>query len=319
MQPFRALLVAEDATIIPSALRAMLAWWGFSTVIAGNGAEAWQILASADAPRFVIVDWVTPGMDAVEFCRRLRASESGESIYLMLLIARQNSADLAAAISAGADDFLRKPFDAHELRARVRAGRRIVELREEICLARQELQKAETRDPLTSLCNRPSIVSALERLLAAGGNPAILLADLDRFRLINDMFGAAAGDSALADFARRLEAAAPPPAMVGRYAGDEFLVLLPGSDEVHANDCADRIRAATAGKPFTFGAAAFPATSMVIIVHSRHSNATALLREAEETLASAKRESRERLAETLRSRSADLRHHGMSGRRSRAK
>jgi two-component system, cell cycle response regulator len=301
----RSVLVAEDNAVLQSVLRAMLTWWGFVPVLATDGAEAWRILQSADSPRLAIIDWLMPGMDGIELCRRVRASQKGAYTYMMLLTARANSADVVAGLNAGADDYLTKPFNAHELRARLRTGSRILELQGELLAAREALQSVETRDGLTGVLNRAAIVQALERELAAGGRCAILLADLDRLRHINSSFGQAAGDAVLVEWASRLGAAAPPPAIVGRYASDEFVVVLPGCAPA-ANDCADRIRAAAARQPFTFGAAAFPATCTVVAANWRQGDAAALLREAEEALAVAKRENRERLAETLLNRSTAM-------------
>jgi two-component system cell cycle response regulator len=274
--------------------------------LAADGAEAWRILQSADAPGLAIVDWQMPGMDGVELCRRVRSSERSNYTYLVLLTARDNSADVIAGLDAGADDYLTKPFNAHELRARLRAGGRIVQLQDDLLEARRIVQKAETRDLLTGMLNRSSILQSLERELAAGRQVAVLLAKIDRLSHINSSFGQPAGDAAMAECGRRLRAAAPESVSIGRYTGSSFLIVVPDCDSPRASHCADRVREAAACRPFTFGAASFPVTCTVGLSSCRNDDAALVLSEAEEALASAERESRERTAEALVKRSTAL-------------
>jgi two-component system, cell cycle response regulator len=299
-------LVAEDNDIMQSVLGAMLRWWGFNPVIAPDGRQAWHILQSADAPRLGIIDWLMPGMDGLELCRRVRSSGSGDYTYLLLLTVRDNSADVAAGLDAGADDYLTKPFNAQDLLARLRTGTRIVQFQEELHAARTELRNLRTADALTGVLNRASILDALDRELAAGRKVAVLLADIDRLRHINGSFGERAGDAVLTEYGRRLCAAAPQSVMVGRYTGSEFLILVPNCDAEQVSHCADRVREAAACQPFTFGAASFPVTCTVGAIGCRHADASSLIGAAEEALAVAKQESRDRLAETLVSRSTAL-------------
>src|SRR5664280_2015057 len=127
-------LAAEDNPVFQSVLRSMLTKWGYEAVVARDGNEAWAILQSEHAPRLAILDWMMPGMDGVEICRRLRAAGREPYQYILLLTARTESQDLVDGMEAGADDYLTKPFNAHELRVRLRAGRRILDLQEEFCL-----------------------------------------------------------------------------------------------------------------------------------------------------------------------------------------
>jgi diguanylate cyclase (GGDEF)-like protein len=283
----------------------MLTWWGFNPVPAADGAEAWRILQSPDAPRLAILDWLMPGMDGLELCRRIRSSPTGEYTYLLLLTARGNSADIVAGLDAGADDYLTKPFNAQELRARLRAGSRTMQLRKELQAARTDLRKVQTTDALTGVLNRSSILDALDRELAEGRTVAALLADIDRLRHINSSFGQVAGDAVLAAYGELLRAAAPHSVIIGRYTGSEFLILLPGSNPAEANCCADRMREAAGCRPFSFGAASFPVTCTIGAPDCCHADAASIIAGAEEALALAKRESRERLA-TLISRNASV-------------
>ncbi len=116
------ILAAEDNPIFQSVLRSMLTKWGYDAIVVHNGNEAWQVLQSPDAPRLAILDWMMPGMDGVEVCRRVRADLREPYVYILLLTARTESQDLVEGMEAGADDYLTKPFNAHELRVRLRAA-----------------------------------------------------------------------------------------------------------------------------------------------------------------------------------------------------
>jgi diguanylate cyclase (GGDEF)-like protein len=300
------LLIAEDNDVLLSVLRTMSTWWGFTPVLAADGAEAWRILQSADAPRLAIVEWQMPGINGVELCRRVRSSEAGEHTYLLLLTDAGNAADVLAGLEAGADDYVSKPFISHELRTRLRAGSRIVELQARLQVARTETRKLQTADELTGMLNRGSILQALERELAGGRKVAVLLANIDRLVHINGSFGERAGDAVLAECARRLRAAAPDSVSIGRYSGSEFLIVLPDCDDRQADHCAALVREAAACQPFTFGAASFPVTCTVGIPKCGHGDMSGILRDAEEALALAKRENRARVTETLLNRATAL-------------
>ena len=172
----------------------------------------------------------------------------------LLLTARTESQDLIEGMDAGADDYLTKPFNAHELRVRLRAGRRILDLQEELLKAREALRDQATHDGLTGLLNRATILEKLDDELsraARAGNPvSVLMADLDRFKSINDSLGHLAGDAVLREAARRLKSTARRYDSVGRYGGEEFLILLPGCDAADAALQAERMRDAIGATPF---------------------------------------------------------------------
>ena len=246
-------LTAEDNPVFQSMLRALLTKWGYDVVAARDGLEAWRILGSADAPRLAILDWMMPGVDGVELCRRVRAAGREPYTYILLLTARTESNDLVAGMEAGADDYLTKPFNAQELRVRLRAGRRILDLQEELMAAREALRDQATHDGLTGLLNRVTLMDALRTELSRAAREhhpvAVLMVDLDRFKLVNDTHGHLAGDAVLREAARRLKSSARPYDSVGRYGGEEFLIVLPGCDIASARDRAERFREALAGEP----------------------------------------------------------------------
>src|SRR5580704_1147440 len=191
-------LAAEDNPVFQSMLRSMLTKWGYDPVIARDGAEAWRALDAEDAPRLAILDWMMPGMDGVEICRRVRAAGREPYIYILLLTARTESRDLVDGMEAGADDYLTKPFIAHELRVRLRAGQRILDLQSELMATREALRVQATHDSLTGLPNRGAILDILQTELSRASREsrplAVVMADIDRFKQINDTRGHQAGD-----------------------------------------------------------------------------------------------------------------------------
>jgi DNA-binding response OmpR family regulator len=152
-------LAAEDNPVFQSMLRTLLRKWGYDAVIARDGNEAWHILEAEDAPRLAVLDWMMPGMDGVQICRRVRILNRESYIYILLLTARTESQDLVEGMDAGADDYLTKPFNAHELRVRLRAGRRILDLQ-------GALHRQATHDGLTGLLNRNTILERLAEEIA---------------------------------------------------------------------------------------------------------------------------------------------------------
>src|ERR1700732_429679 len=119
------ILAAEDNPVFQSMLRSMLTKWGYEVILASDGNQAWSALQEECPPRLAILDWMMPGLDGVEVCRRLRAANREPYVYVLLLTARTDSQDLVEGLDAGADDYLTKPFNAPELRARFGAGRRL--------------------------------------------------------------------------------------------------------------------------------------------------------------------------------------------------
>ncbi len=204
-------LAAEDNPVFQSMLRSMLAKWGYDPVIARDGLEAWRALDSDNAPRLAILDWMMPGLDGVEICRRVRAAAREPYIYLVLLTARSESQDLVEGMEAGADDYLTKPFVAQELRVRLRAGRRILDLQSELMAAREALRVQATHDALTGIPNRAAILDALHTELSRAsrerGPVAVLMSDVDRFKSINDAYGHQTGDDILREAAQRMKIA----------------------------------------------------------------------------------------------------------------
>ncbi len=241
------ILIAEDDPVYCYMLESMLCTWGYNVLACSSGSEAWQILRTENAPRLVILDWIIPGMDGVEICRKVREMTGEPYIYIILLTVMDNKEDIIKGMEAGADDYITKPFHAQELKVRLRAGRRILDMQDELIASRETLRVMATRDPLTGLLNRAAIMDALRRKMEQArrekGHVGIALSDIDYFKKVNDTFGHIAGDAVLRETAKRICSSLRPYDEIGRYGGEEFLIVMPGCDSLNAVKNAERLRA----------------------------------------------------------------------------
>jgi two-component system cell cycle response regulator len=246
-------LIVEDDQSYGDMLRTVLGGWGYEAVLAADGGTALELLRADDSPRLVLLDWMIPAPDGVEVCRSIRRHVDGPYRYVLLTTAKAGRDEVLAGLEAGADDYLIKPVDLDELRARLRTGRRVLELQDRLLSTQAALWRQATHDALTGLWNRAAVLDAAERELArgrrAGAATGLLLADLDHFKRVNDTLGHAAGDAVLQEAARRLGAPLRPYDLLGRYGGEEFVVVLPGCDLAQAAEVAERLREHVAGQP----------------------------------------------------------------------
>jgi diguanylate cyclase (GGDEF)-like protein len=246
-------LIAEDDPVSRRLLELFLVRWGFEVTIVTTGTEALQMLERLDAPRLAILDWMMPGMEGVQVCQKLRESADRRYVYVLLLTARTQKEDLLQGLESGADDYLTKPFDSQELRARLHVGQRILDLQDQLIAAGEELLYRATHDNLTGVVNRGVILDTLRRERSRqareGGSFGIVLMDLDHFKYVNDTYGHLAGDDVLREAAQRMMACVRPYDSVGRYGGEEFLIVVPSSDAMGTMGLAERIRHSIEAKP----------------------------------------------------------------------
>src|SRR6266700_1087542 len=245
-------LVSEDDPISRNILKAWLHKWGFEVTVAEDGMQAWEVVQQKDAPKLIILDWMMPGIDGIELCRKIRTQDSAVYPYVLLLTAKDAKQDLINGLTAGADDYLTKPCNVNELRTRLNVGIRILRLQGALLRKEEELRFEASHDRLTSLWNRGAILDFLDREVARAkraGSIGVLMVDIDHFKSVNDSYGHLAGDAVLKQVAQRLPHAVRSYDWVGRYGGEEFLVIISNCSADTVAICAERLRAGVAGEP----------------------------------------------------------------------
>jgi diguanylate cyclase (GGDEF)-like protein len=249
-------LIADDSLVMRRLLQATLEGWGFEVVCAADGAEALACLQGEDPPRMAILDWMMPVMTGPEVCRMVRDLRSETYTYLILLTSKSQREDIVEGMGAGADDYVVKPFDKHELEVRLRAGRRILDLQAALLQAQEALTEQATKDALTGCWNRRVILETLERETERAErerrNLAVVMLDLDHFKSVNDTYGHGAGDEALRQVVQRVTSAIRGYDWIGRIGGEEFLLVLPGCDELQTLSHAERLRNSIERTPVDF-------------------------------------------------------------------
>jgi two-component system cell cycle response regulator len=255
--PGSKVLVADDDSVTRSVLKGLLSKRGYEVIVAQDGLTAYEILQSPDAPTLAIVDWMMPGLDGIELCRKLRQSPRHAFIYIVMLSGRRDKQDFIAGLEAGADDYVGKPFDIDELHARMRAGQRVLACYE-------HLRSQANEDDLTGLFNRGAITEVLRRELehaSRDGTPtSLILADVDHFKQVNDVYGHGTGDAVLRELARILQASIRTYDVAGRFGGEEFLIVVPGCELSRAVQVAERLRRAVERQPIGTAEGALPIT-----------------------------------------------------------
>ncbi|MGA2576941.1 MAG: diguanylate cyclase [Bryobacteraceae bacterium] len=296
------ILVADDSPVFRDMLRKMLLEWGYDVTTVNDGQQAWDLLRLENGPRLALLDWMMPGMEGAEVCRQVRAGIRDRYVYMMLMSVRADLEDVVIGMESGADDYIVKPFRVDELRARLHAGQRVLALQEELVAAREALREQATRDGLTGLWNRTAIFDILQNELARSCRSAepliVLMADLDGFKPVNDRFGHMAGDAVLRQVAARMRASVRRYDAVGRYGGEEFLMVLPGCDLPAGLVLAERIRAAIDAECFRAGDVEIRLTCSLgaaAAIPPAIPQADDLVREADAALYRAKRQGRNRV------------------------
>ena len=241
------ILLAEDDAVTRRTLQRTLENWGHQVTAAADGEEAWLVW-EAGGIQMVVSDWMMPRLDGPGLCRRIRVAERGldRRAYLMLLTSKGTVDDLTVGLEAGADDFLAKPVAQAELHARLHAGARLLVLQDQLLESHREMQKLALTDPLTDLYNRRALMGILrkdeDRSRRDGKAMGVVVADVDHFKSINDQYGHDVGDKVLQVVAECLQASIRGGDQVGRWGGEEFLMVLPGADVIQAAEVAERCR-----------------------------------------------------------------------------
>ena len=295
-------LVADDCPIMRLRLKKHLTEWGFQPVLVNDGKQAMDALSSKFAPRLAVLDWMMPIMDGPTVTKNLRQEEFGPYTYVVMLTARTEDDDLVSAFAAGIDDFLTKPFNAEELHQRLRAGQRILNLHDKLNQTLETLKFQATHDALTGIWNRSATLDALERELGRASRnlkspeaTSIVMLDLDRFKSINDTHGHLAGDKVLVSVGEVIRRSLRSYDYVGRYGGEEFIVILPSTAREQVEIVVERIRSNIEKTPVDIGDKSIHVTaSLGVATANRDADVEKLIKIADEAMYIAKKNGRNR-------------------------
>jgi two-component system cell cycle response regulator len=309
-------LIADDDPGSRLLLSHAVAQWGFEAITVDDGEKALAALQADEAPALVILDWMMPGIDGPEICRQLRArnDDSGAYTYILMLTSRSDKDDVVDGLTAGADDYVVKPVRLPELKARLRVGRRILDLESKLRAERSLYQQRAMHDPLTGIWNRRTVLEGLDKELDRARRErrcvTVVMFDLDGFKAINDSHGHPVGDEVLVETGRRWSAGLRSYDLLGRMGGEEFLAVPTCRNTAEAADLAERLRLIIADSPFDTSAGPLSVTVSIGVATSEtegHS-AAALLIAADRALYRAKHAGRNRVEvkRTISASSADL-------------
>ena len=263
MDNFR-VLVADDSAVYRKLAEQSLREEDCSLLFASSGHKAIAIFEK-EHPALVITDWVMPDITGIELCQRIRANARLSYTYIIIVTSRAEKDMVVKGLSVGADDYLTKPFHRNELLARVRVGRRLIELHRQIEAKNRLLEELALTDALTGLPNRRAIEEWASRQISGAarhGFPIwVVMIDLDRFKCVNDTYGHDAGDLVLQRFAAVLKANTRLSNLSGRIGGEEFIQVLTHADEQAIRVAIERVRKQFATERFLFGGAAVTFTA----------------------------------------------------------
>ncbi len=255
-----------------------------------------------DPPRLLLLDWEMPILNGIELCQRICEKETNDPPYIILLTSRSESIDIVAGLQAGSNEYIAKPFVNTELQARLQVGERMLKLQAELNQAREDLAFQADHDVLTGLMNRRAVMRSLEKEISRAQRTqealCIALCDIDHFKEVNDTYGHLAGDLVLQEVAEHMIATLRPYDHIGRYGGEEFLIVLNARSDQVLNTF-ERLRRATAEKQFVIEQTTLSITMSfgitVLLPNADNRDAKSLIACADRALYKAKNAGRNRV------------------------
>ena len=244
------ILVAQSDVTARAMLETLLTRWGHDVVLAETGPQAFARLMEQGGPSLAILEEELAGQGGLDICYHIRAKTELPNIYFIMVMDEKAGKGKMEALQAGVDDFLSRPLDADEIVVRLRIAKRILELQDDLKRANDSIRYQTLHDPLTGLVNRTEAIGTVgrevSRMRREKATLSVILAGIDDLKGINAKYGNAAGDAVLREVVRRMRSVIRPYDTIGRYTGEQFLVVVPGCDVKSATTHADRLRAAVA-------------------------------------------------------------------------
>jgi len=301
------ILIADDKSVNRHMLKNMIHEMGMESIEAQDGEEAWEILQRDDAPQIILLDWVMPKLSGLEVCRRicLDRLQASKYSYVILVTSKDKDEEITAGFLAGADDYITRPFNGNELRMRLRVGVRIVQMQD-------DLLRLLHWDTLTNALNRRAVLERLateiKRSTRVNSPLSIAMLDIDHFKEINDTHGHLIGDRVLTEVVTRILNSLRSYDLIGRYGGDEFILIFPNTTGQDAHTLCDRIHDSFSQNPLVADQLKLFITVSVGVVSSGTTPYLSddLIRFADDALYKAKRSGRNQVHSTVLPRSSPL-------------
>lgn len=289
-------LIADDDKDARLVLGVYLKEFNYNLFNASNGLEALGIIKNSDIS-IALIDWMMPGITGVELCEEIRKLDLNRYVYLIIVTGRSEKEDTIEALHRGADDYIVKPFTFQELKVRISGAERVLKLENRLKSAYQKLYDESIHDVLTGTLNRRTLMNRISDTFGTfNTNIGIIIVDIDDFKKINDTYGHLIGDDVLKEFSTIISQGLRKNDFVGRYGGEEFLIVLPELDLKESCKVAERIRLSLESEVFNFGGISVKLTASfgVAVLHKGDDIKTSLQR-ADDALYDAKKSGKNRV------------------------
>lgn len=289
-------LIADDDKDARILLELYLKKFNYRIFNASNGIEALEIIKNNEIS-IALVDWMMPGITGIELCEQIRKLDLNRYVYLIMVTGRSEKEDTIEALHMGADDYIVKPFTFQELKVRISAAERVLKLENRLKEAYQKLYDESIHDVLTGTLNRRTLMNRISDTFGKfNADIGIIIVDIDDFKKINDKYGHLIGDDVLREFSTIISQGLRKSDFVGRYGGEEFLIVLPGLDLKESCKVAERIRLSLESEVFNFGGISLKLTaSFGVTVLRKGDDIKTSLQRADDALYDAKKSGKNRV------------------------